>query len=253
MASLASSLSQTEISEAERIGKALARSQDCEEEEGLAQAQYRDLSPEAQIYAQQKRHETEAVRSIARDLETDTPRTDYTLVKKQIASGSVKLDSIMSELPITWQDIRTITERAERPRRTEKPPKREFLYLQIMTRDRGLLKDKRAERDGKWIMSNKHEMMVPYQAPVPMYELRVEGAPPIRKGEAVVITHDPGSEWDTEFWRKDGRLDEVYKRAKEGKDPERLRSDYRWSLMNKAAGVVGGGLLVLYAILWVTW
>ena len=223
MASLAGSLSETEICKAEGIRKSLAEIEDCEQGEA-AQTEYRDWSPQAQIYAQHKRHETEAMRSIARDLETKTPRTDYTSVKARIASGNVKLDSILSELPVTWQDIRTLNERAERPKIKEKPPKRERLHVKFMMRDRGLLEDRRAERDGDWIISDKHDMMAPHQAPMPTFVQLEEGAPPVREGEAVIITQDQGSEWDTEFWRKDGRLDQVYLCAKSGMAPERLRS-----------------------------
>ena len=184
MANLVGSLSQTETCKAGGIGKSLAAIEDCEQAEE-AQAQYRDLSPQAQIYAQLKRHETEAVRSIVRDLETNTPRTDYTSVKARITSGNMKLYSILSELPVIWQDIRTLNERAERPKIKGKPPKRERLHVQIMMRDRGLLEDKHAERDGDWIISD-NPLMIPYQAPVPTFVQLEEGA-------------TSGSEWRSSY------------------------------------------------------
>ena len=251
MASLAGCLSQTEIHKAEGIGKSLAAIEDSKQEEA-EQAQCRDLSLEARIYAQHKRRETEAMRSIARDLETNTPRTDYTAVKARIASGNVKLNSILSELPVIWQDIRTLNERAESPESNRKPPKRERLHVIFMTRGRGLLEDKHAERDGNWIISDKHDIMVPYQAPVPMFVHLKEGAPPVQKGEAVIITQDQGSEWDTEFWRRDGCLDQVYLRTKSGMAPEQLRSAYRRRLINRAAWVASGALLMVNIILLTT-
>ncbi len=189
------------------------------------------------------------MRSIARDLETNTPRTDYASVKQQIASGNVKLESILSELPVTWQDIRTLNERAIRPKITGKPPKREFLFLMVVTRDKGLLADERAEKDGDWIISNKHRIMVPYQAPVPILDHVKEDAPPVRKGEAVVITQAHGSEWDTELWRRGGRRDQEYRRAKNGRDPEQVRSAYRWRLFTRAAWAIVGVDIVLLAVL----
>ena len=189
------------------------------------------------------------MRRIARDLETNTPRTDYTSVKARIASGGAKLESVLSELPVAWQDIRTLNERAIRPKITGKPPKREFLFLRVMTRDKGLLADERAEKDGDWIISKEHGIRVPYQAPVPLLEQVKEGAPPVRKGEAVVITEAHGSEWDTEYWRKDGRRDQEYRRARDGTAPEQLRSAYRWRLFTRAAWAVSGSVLAVDIIL----
>ena len=251
MASLAGGLSQREICLAESIGVSLAASEDCDQR-GAVQEQYKDLSLEAQLYAQHKRNETATMRTIARDLETNTPRTDYTSVKAQIASGTVKLESILNELPVTWQDIRTLNERAERPKIRGRPPERELLYLQVMTRDRGLLEDKHAEKDGDWIISDKHNIMVPYQAPVPTFVQLEEGAPPVRNGEAVIITHDQDSEWHTEFWRKGGRLDQVYLRARNWMSPEQLESAYRKRLIRRAGWAVFGVLLIVDALLLAT-
>ena len=67
-----------------------------------------------------------------------------------------------------------------------------------MMREQGLLEDKRAERDGDWIISKKHNMMVPYQDPIPQYALLEEGMSPVLKGMVVVINQDPSSEWETD-------------------------------------------------------
>ena len=249
MANLDSSLSQIEKTKAEEVGESLATFETSEQKEA-AQAQYKGLSAQAQIFAQHKRQENEALRSIARDLETNTPRTDYTSVKARISSGNVKLASIMSDLPLVWQDIRTLNERAIRPRTTGKPPKLERIHLVVKTRERGLLEDLHAELDGKWIVSQKHDIMVPYQDPVPSYELVKEGAPPVRKGEEVVITSNPESEWITEFWRKGGRLDELYTRYRDGKSPEQLRSAYRRRRIYMGALVLEFGVAMGFVFLW---
>ena len=251
MASLAGSLSQTEICNAQGIGESLAAVEDCEQVE-TAQAQYRDLSPQAQIYAQHKRHETVAIRSIARDLETNTPRTDYTSVIARIASGTVKLDSILSELPICWQAIRTLNDKVQRPVLAGKPPKREFLHVMVMTRGRRLLEDKHAEKDGNWIISDKLGLELPYQDPVPTFVQLEEGAPSVRNGEAVIITHDQGSEWHTELWRKGGRLDQVYLRARDWMSPVQLENAYRRRLTRRVIWTVFGVLLIVDAVLLAT-
>ena len=247
MANLANNLCQAELSKAADIGQSLAANEDCEQREA-AQAQYRDLSPQAQIYAQHKRHEIDALRSIARDLETNMPRSDYTSVRARIASGTVKLDSILSELPVLWQAIRTLNEEVERPT-VRKPPKREFLHLMYMEQDRGLLEDKHAERDGNWIISRKHNLTVPYQAPVSKYILSAEGKPPVWNGQAVIINQDPSSEWVTEFWRNGGDLDQVYLRARNGMAPDQLRSAYRRWLINRTIYMTTGVLLIVDTIL----
>ena len=88
-----------------------------------------------------------------------------------------------------------------------------------MTRERGLLEDKRAERDGDWIISDKYDMIVPYQDPISRYELVEEGKPPVQRGKVIVITQNASSEWDTKFWGRGGHLDQVYMRAKAGQAP----------------------------------
>ena len=239
MTNLANCLSQSEVALAESIGNSMAADGDDDKREAL-QAQYDDLAPQAQIYAQHKRQEIDALRRIARDLEKNVPRTDYTSVKARIASGAVTLDSVMSELPVSWQDLRTLNKRAERPKPRGKPPKRKFLHVRFMLQAKGLLEDKHAEKDGEWIVSDKHDLMVPYQEPVPRYEHIEPDKPPVQKGEIVVFNQDPTSEWDTEFWRQGGRLDQVYLRAKNGMSPEQLWSAYRRRLIRNVGWVLAG-------------
>ena len=243
MASLATSLDQSELYLAESTGVSLASTEDCEQRAEVQQ-QYNDLSPQAQIYAQHKRRETDALRRIARDLETNTPRTDYTSVKSRIASGNVNLDTLLSELPFFWQRIRSLDEKVERPGFKGKPPKRELLHVKFMTRDHGLLEDKRAEKDGNWIISDKHSYMVPYQPPADLWEGKEFGKPLIWKGKAVIITHDATSEWETEFWRQGGRMDQVYQRAARGESPEQLQSAYRRRQINNFGWVAGTAFLI---------
>ena len=243
MASLASSLGTSEISLAESVGLHWDENGDCEQEVELHQ-QYNQLSPQAQIDAQHKRKEADALRRIARDLETNTPRTDYTSVKERIASGNVSLDSLLSELPTFWQRIRNINERVERPRFKGRLPKREFLHVEFMTREWGLLVDKRAERDGDWIVSKKHNMLVPYQDPITRYVMLAEGMPLVPKDRLILVNQDPTSEWETEFWRKGGRIDQVYLLSRRGESPEQLRSAYRRRQINRLGWILGSLMLV---------
>ena len=168
------------------------------------------------------------------------PRTDYTSVKARIASGAVTLDSVMSELPVSWQDLRTLNKRTERSKPRGRPPKRKFLHVRFMLQAKGLLEDKHAEKDGEWIVSDKNDLMIPYQEPIPRYEHIEPDKPPVQKGEIVVFNQDPTSEWDTEFWRQGGRLDQVYLRAKNGMSPEQLWSAYRRRLIRNVGWVVAG-------------
>ncbi len=242
MIKLANCLSQAEVTSAEDIGISMAMDSDDDRWEAL-RTRYDYLPPQGQIYAQHKRQEIDALRRIARDLERNVPRTDYTSVKARIASGSATLDSVMSELPIPWQDLRTINNRVDRPVPRGRPPKRYYIHVRFMLQEKGLLEDKYAERDGEWIVSNKHGLMVPYQEPVSRYEHIEEGQPPMKKGNIVVYTQNPSSEWDTEYWRQGGRLDQMYIRVRNGTSPAQLRSAHRrriiktvgWTLASLAA------------------
>ena len=244
MSSLRNSLSPSEIAVAESIGISLATSGDSEQMQ-VADSKYAELTPQSQIYAQHKRLEHDALQRIARDLEMGVPRTDYTAVKALISSGDVQLSSITSELPISWQAIRELGDKVAIFEPTEKPPKREFLHVIFHTKDRGLLEDKKAERDGKWIDSDKHDMLVPYQEPIPFYEFVEVGKPPVQTGEVIVIDQDPTSEWDTEFWRRGGRMDQTFLNTRAGTTPEQLRKAYRKRQIRKASWIVAGVLTVL--------
>ena len=243
MESLARQLRQSELSLAESVGHSLGVARD-EQQQAEAEAKYKLLSPHAQTYARHKKTEIDAQQRIARDLEKNVPRTNYTSVKEHIASGNVSLDSILSELPISWQDIRNLNNVVKRRKIIRKPSKREFLHLRFMTQEQGLLEDKRAEKDGDWIVSAKHDIMVPYQDPVCLNG--EEGMPP---GKVVVITHDPSSEWDTEFWRQHGRLDQLYLRTRRGLAPEQLWRTYRRRQIKRIGWIVFGLVLVVDVIL----
>ena len=245
MNELSNRLSEAEISFAEDVGIALAT--DVDDDVSEAQIRLRGLEPEAQIYALSKRHEYEALQTIARDLECDVPRTDFTSVKSRIASGDVPLDAITSELPITWQGLMTIDEKLETFRQSGKPPRQEFFPVMFLTRDSGVLVDKKAERDGKWLISHKHRMTVPYQDPVRIYEFERADAPPVFTGKrTIIINQDPGTEWQTELWRKGGYLDQRYLRSKAGQEPEQLRKAYRNRQIRRIAWGINA---ILFAII----
>ena len=244
MESLAKQLSRPEVSLAESVGHSLAVARG-EEQLAVAEAQYELLPPHAQTYVRHKQREIDAQRRIARDLEKKVSITDYTSVKARIASGNARLDLILSELPIFWQNIRNLNTAVERPKITQKPPKREFFHVLFMIRGRNILEDKRAEKDGDWIVSVKHDIMVPFQEPVPSYHQVAEGAPGVRVGEVVIINQNPSSEWETEFWRKHGRLDQLYLRNKNGLAPEQLRRAYRRRQIHRIVWIVLGSILAV--------
>ena len=248
LATLANRLSETEVTEARNVGLSLATaSMPAQRDE--AQAWYDNLGPDAQIYAQQKRLEHEAQRSIARDLQTGTPRTDYAAVKERIAAGDMTLASVMSELPVVWQHARTINEKVIIPKISGKPPKRDLFRVTFETNDLGVLEDKRAERDGKWIVSDKHDMLAPFQLPIPFYRQNHTNQPPVQTGNAIVIDKDPTSEWDTEFWRQGGYLDQTFLRAKAGRSPDQLRRAYRDRLINRIGWSIAGFLVLMNIII----
>ena len=248
MAILSSCLDSSEVSLAESIGLGWMENGDCER---IAEVhhQYCQLSPQAQIYAQHKRYETDALRRIARDLETNTPRTDYTSVKKRIASGNVSLDSLLSELPFFWQRIRALNDQIETAASKGRPPRRHFLHVEFETKEWGTLVDKHAERDGDWIVSNKHRFLVPYQEPVPVCKFLEADAPAVKVTKVIAIDHDPTSEWETVFWRKGGKLDQDYLRALRGESPEQLRDAYRRRMISRTGWVLSGMMVIVYIAL----
>ena len=217
-------ISPLETQLAEDIGISLATAEG--DELRITRARYDALEPSVKAYAQCIRREYEAEQSIARDLQNDAPRTDYTAVRSRIASGDALLESIASALPVPWQEIMSIKDKIQPITSVVKPPKREFVNL-VMSTDKGVLRDKRAERDGKWVTSKRHNVLVPYREPVPLYEHRHSHRPPVRIGKVMVVNRNHGSEWDTEFWRQGGYLDQTYLRCKSGTHPEQLRRAYR--------------------------
>ena len=226
MTSLVDQMAESEISLAASTGVALDTADEDEMPETLIQ--YNSLRPQAQIYAQHKRREHEALQTIANDLLKNVPRTDYTSVKSLIELGEVPLDTILSELPVPWQELRAINHVESGRPSVNKPPRREYIHTIFLTRDGRILEDKRTERDGKWLRSDKHNMLVPYQEPVPVFRAHRAGEPPISAGESrIVIDRDPGPEWVTEFWRQGGYRDQQFLLARDGRLPEQIRSAYR--------------------------
>ena len=125
-----------------------------------------------------------------------------------------------------------------------KPPRKEFTHVIFVTKERGELEDKRAERDGEWIVSKKHDMMAPYHEPATLSKYMDPRRPPVPVGKVVVINRDPTSEWETEFWRRGGRLDQTYLRAQAGMDPEQLRNAYRRLQSRRALWAAAGAMTV---------
>lgn len=239
-------ISQSEILSAKDIGISLATAEG--DELRITRARYDALEPSVKAYAQCVRREYEAEQSIARDLQNDVPRTDYTAVRSRIASGDVLLESIASALPVPWQEIMSIKDKIQFITPVVKPPKREFVNL-VMSTDKGVLRDKRAERDGKWVTSKKLNVLVPYQEPVPMYHYRHHNRPPVCVGKVMTVDRNHSSEWDTEFWRQGGYRDQVYLSNKYGTHPEQLRKDYRRRQAQRARWTLVGVLVAVNIML----
>ena len=239
-------ISPLEIRLAKDIGISLATAEG--DELRITRARYDALEPSVKAYAQCIRREYEAERSIARDLQNDVPRTDYTAVQSSIASGGVLLESIASALPVPWQEIMSINDKIQLITPATKPPKRELVNL-VMSTDKGVLQDKRAERDGKWVTSKRHNVLVPYREPIPLYEHRHSHRPPVRVGKVMVVNRNHGSEWDTEFWRQGGYLDQTYLRCKSGTHPEQLRRTYRRRQAQRAGWTLVSVLVVANIVL----
>lgn len=248
---LAQELNHEERALAEQVGTTLAEASEQNERED-AEAQYQGLSPQAKIYAQQKRSEYEALERIARDLEKNVPRTDYTSVKQRIAYGETDLKSVMTELPIFWQSIRTLNEKVARPEFTDKPPKPERVHVEFWMADGRILWDKRAEKDGDWLVSHKHGFLVPCPPPTRTLKFNDSGRA-VPTGKSVrIVKRDPSSEWETEFWRQGGYMDQTYLRAVAGKLPHQLRKTYRKRQLRKAQwcvlGILIGINIIIFAI-----
>ena len=239
-------ISQSDIPSEKDIGISLATADG--DELQSTKASYDALEPSCKAYAQHIRREYEADQSIARDLQNDVPRTDYTSVRSRIASGDVSLESVASALPVPWQEIMNINDKIQPITPAVKPPKREFVNL-VMSTDKGVLRDKRAERDGKWVISKKLNVLVPYQEPVPLYQHRHHHRPHICVDKVMVVNRNHNSEWDTEFWRQGGYLDQTYLRYKSGTHPEQLRRSYRWRQAQKVSWTLVGVLVVVNIVL----
>lgn len=244
MGQLSQELSHENRKLADRVGTALAEADEKSEREN-AEAQYRGLSPTAKVYAQHKKNTSEAQARIARDLEKGVARTDYTSVKQRIASGETDLESVITELPIMWQSIRTINDKVDRPELVEKPPKIERFHVEFWMDDGRILQDKRAEKDGDWLVSHKHGFLVPCPNPTRILEFNDEGRAVPTGKSVLVVDRDPSSEWETEFWRQGGYMDRNYLKAVAGRLPRQLRKAYRKRQIRKAQWCVIGILVIV--------
>ena len=241
-------LADDELALAEEIGSRLASGK--WEERRNAQSQFDDLSATAQLYAGYKHCEYAARKAIASALRHDLRITDFTSVKERIASGDVPLSAVVTELPITWQDITAMHRKAGYQEPKEKPPKRERIHAIFMAIDTGVLEDKRVERDGEWMISEKHDFLVPYQKPAPMLRFKDPGQPPVPTGKYVaVVNQQQGIEWDFKFWRRDGYLDSVYQRSKKGLMPDQLRKASRRRRIRIVGWTVGTVILAADVVL----
>ena len=113
-----------------------------------------------------------------------------------------------------------------------------------------VLEDKRAERDGNWLRSDKHNMLVPYQEPAQVMRARAVGDYGVPTGDSMLIVdRDPDPEWVTEFWRQGGYLDQQYLLARDGRLPEQIHTAYRQKQIRTALWVVSIPLVIIDAIM----
>ena len=251
MKMLSELISDSEAASAQGVGVKLATVGNENMQETLAE--YDSLKPETKLYAQHKRREHEALQTIANDLSKGVPRTDYTSVKSLIELGGTSLSAILSDLPLPWQELRTIDQRKRRRTSAVKPPKREFVHTIFLMRDRTILEDKRAEKDGKWLRSYKHSMLVPYQDPSQILQTTDAGGPSVaRRKSMVIIDRNPSPEWITEFYRQGGYLDQQFILARDGRTPEQLRRAYRQRQITMLLWVIASALLVVNAFTFAT-
>ena len=248
MTRFAEQLNDEEQISSEQVGIALAQANQKTQEENINE-QYNKLSSTAKIYAQHKRNESEAHESIARDLAMNVPRTDYTSVKQRIASEETDLESVMTELPIMWQSVRELNEKTDRPEFTGKPPKRERFHVEFCMADGRILQDKRAEKDGDWLVSHKHGFLTPCPPPTEIWEFNDRGRAVPTGRSILVVDKDPSSEWDTEFWRQSGYMDQTYLRAVAGRLPHQLRKAYRQRLIWRTQWCLLGILIAIQVII----
>ena len=223
---LATVLSLDELKLADAIGRD-TRALECGATETQQPTASLLLSPNARTYAHHKKREALVLDSVARDLEKNVPRTDYTFLKKRIASGESSLEAIVDEIPIVWQSIQKLNEKSETPEVRGKPPKQERVVAEYHMSDGRVLRDKRAEIDGDWLTSHKYNFLTPCPPPTEIFHPTRLGRMPRKVGEIREVRREPSNEWLTEFWRQGGYRDQVYLRARAGKLPHQLRRAYR--------------------------
>ena len=252
MNTLKEELTDIELYLAKEVGIGLASAQ--EEERLRAVSKYDNSAPNVQIYAMHRRNERRAKLIIADALRRNVPRTDFTAVKNQIASGEVSLSAIVSELPCTWQDVTSMGQTVAFREPDGKPPNPEYVHALFITGDEGILEDKRAERDGKWIVSQRHDITAPYRQPVRQLTWKDpnRGAVPTGRYVSLVTPHLTSAE-DIEFWRKGGYGDSIYQRTKDGTLPWRWRRSYRRRQIKKLGWVITSVLFVADVVLVTYW
>ena len=249
MQSLATRITRAEIETAQSVGIAMADGDEGELSE--TQQQYDAMSPDAKTYAEQKQVEHSTRASILNDLRKRVPGTDFTEVKALVASGDTPLDAVMSQFPLPWQDLRRVNQLpSERPVMS-KPPKPEFVHAMFLTPGGTIALDKHAEKDGKWVRSDKHKMMAPYPKPLTVMRRRHGDFVPTDKS-MVVVGPSISPEWLTEAWREDGYFDEQYRRAREGRLPEQVRAYYQRRRILTALRMIVIAEVVLLAVLVLT-
>ena len=241
-------LNQAERTAAEQVGIMLASAKD-KEEKTNAELQYNALPPNAKTPAQHKRREVEAQKTITRDLKCNVQRTDYTAVKQRIASGPVDLASTMTELPISWQSIRTLNEKIDRPKYNGKPTKPEWVHVEFHMVDGRMLEDKHAEKDGDWILSHKHRFLVPCPTPTRILEFNDQGKAVPTGKSVLIVDQDPSSEWETKFWCQGGYMDQTYLKARAGTLPYQLRRAHRQRQIRKIQWCLAGTSIVAYIVI----
>ena len=225
MGELKTQLCSSQIERAEKVGIAMSATSEDERQQG--RAQYDNLDPLSQIYAQHKNYEWVTLKAIARDIDKKVPRTDYTSVKSRIKSGRTSLDTIMGELPIQWQDIRTINEWVSTKPPAIKPKPREFMRVVFTRSDGSRQIDRRVEIHGDWIESQKYGYMAPRECIYPIWPFRSPTTFMSKPEYGLSIDQPLSSDYVTEFWRQGGFRDSRYCQYRDGRSPDQLHRAYR--------------------------
>ena len=225
MDELKTQLCGSQIGRAEKVGIALSATSEDERQQG--RAQYDNLDPLSQIYAQHKKDEWLTLKTIARDLEKKVPRTDFTSVKSRIKSGRTSLYTIMGELPIQWQDIRTINEWVSMKPPAIKPKPRKFMRVVFTSSDGSRQTDRRVEIHGNWIESQKYGYMAPLEDIYPIWSFRGPTTFMSEPEYGLSIEQPPSSDYETEFWRQGGFRDRRYCQYRDRRSPDQLHRAYR--------------------------